>query len=77
MRCSALLDVVNRKGGEKNYVDSVRQTSPLVERIIAPNLWLDCLNGLGYFKDDVDAVHNTYDYKPEGYQAAVGLSHSF
>lgn len=32
---------------------------------------------LGYFKDDVDAANNKYDYKPEGYQAAVGLCHSF
>lgn len=32
---------------------------------------------LGYFKDDVDAANDQYDYKPEAYQAAVGLVHKF
>lgn len=32
---------------------------------------------LGYFKDDVETAHAEYDYKPEAYQAAVGLVHKF
>lgn len=32
---------------------------------------------LGYFKDEVDAANDKFDYKPEAYQAAVGLVHKF
>ena len=30
-----------------------------------------------FLKDEVDAANDKFDYKPEAYQAAVGLVHKF